>query len=239
MSRLRDGDLSSAFDAGAGSYDTLVGRNPGYHDHLRISAQRLGRRLGIDGDGAGLRLLDVGCGTGASTAALLSAAPRAEITAVDAAGAMLDQARAKSWPGTVRFVHSPVEELAAAGVRGPFDGVFAAYLVRNLADPDTQLCALRELLEPGGSLAVHDYFAGRDRAARLRWHAVCWTIVIPLAAANRGGTRLYRHLWRSVTDFDDASRFRRRLEDAGYTGVDTTTMSGWQSGIEYSILARR
>jgi ubiquinone/menaquinone biosynthesis C-methylase UbiE len=232
---LRDGKLAAAFDAGAPVYDTLVDSNPGYHDHLRISARRFHRHLG---DGTGLRLLDAGCGTGASTAALLSVLPRAEIVAVDAAAAMLDQARAKSWPDTVRFVHSPIEDLAAAGVRGPFDGIFAAYLLRNLADPDGQLRALRELLVPGGTLGVHEYVAGRDLVARATWHAVCWGIVIPLAVVRRGGIGLYRHLWRSVATFDDAARLRERLFANGFTDVAVESMPGWQKGIEYTFLGR-
>jgi ubiquinone/menaquinone biosynthesis C-methylase UbiE len=232
---LRDADLATAFDAGASAYDLLVDRNPGYHENLRLSAER----LGTPGDGAGLRILDAGCGTGASTAALLSAAPRAEIVGVDAAGAMLAQARAKQWPPGVRFVHSRIEDLAGAGVRGPFDAIFAAYLCRNLADPDGQLRALRELLRPGGTLLVHDYTAGEDAVTRVKWHAVCWGIVIPLAVFHRGGTGLYRHLWRSVAEFDDAPAFAARLCGAGFTGVRFATVPGWQRGIEHSFLATR
>ena len=33
-------DVPDAFDAGAPAYDGLVGANPGYHEHLRLSAQR-------------------------------------------------------------------------------------------------------------------------------------------------------------------------------------------------------
>ena len=136
--------------------------------------------------GRGLRLLDAGCGTGASTAALLSVAPQAEIIAVDASRGMLDEAQAKSWPSSVRFVHSPVEALAENGVVGPFDGILAAYLIRNLSDPDTQLRALRGLLAPGATLAVHDYSVRDSRAATWVWHAVCWGIIIPVRlAANR------------------------------------------------------
>jgi ubiquinone/menaquinone biosynthesis C-methylase UbiE len=232
---LRDADLATAFDAGAPAYDLLVGRNPGYHDNLRSSAER----LGVRGDGAGLRILDAGCGTGASTAALLSVAPRAEVVGVDAADAMLAQARTKEWPPGVRFVHSRVEGLAEAGVRGPFDAIFAAYLFRNLADPDGQLRALRELLRPGGTLLVHDYTRGEDVVTRVRWHAVCWGVVIPLAVLHRGGTGLYRHLWRSVAEFDDAPAFAGRLREAGFTGVRFATVPGWQRGIEHSFLATR
>lgn len=235
MNPLRDAELASAFDAGAPAYDLLVDRNPGYHEHLRLSA----RRLGGTGDGAGLRILDAGCGTGASTAALLTVAPRAEILGIDAAGAMLDKAREKELPPGVRFVHTRVEDLAAAGVAGPFDAIFAAYLFRNLADPDGQLRALRELLRPGGTLVVHDYTAGEDGVTRAKWHAVCWAIVIPLAVVHRGGTGLYRHLWRSVAEFDDAPAFAGRLVAAGFDRVRFATMPGWQRGIEHTFLATR
>ena len=67
----RKAEVPAAFDAGAAAYDGLVGANPGYHRHLLMSARRI--RLG--NDGRGLRLLDAGCGTGASTAALLAVAP--------------------------------------------------------------------------------------------------------------------------------------------------------------------
>ena len=51
---------------------------------------------GFPDDGRGLRLLDAGCGTGASTAALLAAAPEAEIVAVDASAGMLDAGQGKA-----------------------------------------------------------------------------------------------------------------------------------------------
>jgi ubiquinone/menaquinone biosynthesis C-methylase UbiE len=232
VTRLRDADLTSAFDAGAPAYDLLVDRNPGYHEHLRLSARR-----GLTGREK--RVLDAGCGTGASTAAVLSVARHAEVVGVDAADAMLDRARAKEWPPGVRFVHSSVEDLAAAGVTGPFDAVFAAYLFRNLADPDGQLRALLDLLRPGGTLVVHDYVAGEDAVTRAKWHAVCWGVVIPMAVAHRGGTGLYRHLWRSVAEFDDARTFANRVAAAGFDRVRFATVPGWQREIEHTFLATR
>jgi hypothetical protein len=68
---------------------------------------------------------------------------------------------------------------------------------------------------------------------------VCWGIVIPLAVAHRGGTGLYRHLWRSVVRFDDAPTFARRLVGAGFTGVRFASVPGWQRGIEHTFLATR
>jgi ubiquinone/menaquinone biosynthesis C-methylase UbiE len=225
-------DVPAAFDVGAPAYDRLVGASPGYHAHLRLSAQR----LRLPGRGQGLRLLDAGCGTGASTAALLSVAPHAEIVGVDASRGMLAEAQAKSWPPSVRFVHAPIEALTENGVVGTFDGILAAYLIRNLSDPDTQLRAFRNLLAPGATLAVHDYSVRDSRAATWVWHAVCWGIIIPSGWRQTRDATLYRHLWRSVLTFDGATQFRQRLRDAGFTAVHSETMPGWETSIVHTFL---
>ncbi|MCV7379445.1 ubiquinone biosynthesis methyltransferase UbiE [Mycobacterium alsense] len=231
-SGLPRADVPGAFDDGAAAYDRLVGANPSYHANLGLSA----RRMGLPGRGRGLRLLDAGCGTGASTAALLAVAPDAEIVAVDAARGMLDAATAKAWPPSVRFVHARIEELDGRGVNGPFDGILAAYLLRNLADPDRQLRAFRALLRPGGVLAVHEYSVRDSRAATLAWHAVCWGIIIPSGWWHTRDTTLYRHLWRSVLAFDGAARFGRRLRDAGFAGVRRHTVPGWEHNIVHTFI---
>jgi len=230
---MRPGDLAAAFDAGAVAYDRLVGANPGYHAHLFLSA----RRMRIPARGKGLRLLDAGCGTGASTAALLAVAPEAEIIGVDASQGMLDAALAKHWPASVRFVHAPVEQLAEHGITGPFDGILAAYLIRNLADPNDQLRKFRTLLRPGGTLAVHEYSVRDSRAATRVWHAMCWGIIIPAGWWRTRDSALYRYLWRSVLAFDGATQFRARLADAGFTAVHSETMPGWEANIVHTFLA--
>ena len=223
--------VPDAFDTAAAAYDRLVGANPVYHTNLHLSAQR----MRLPGRGHGLRLLDAGCGTGASTAALLAVAPAAQIVAVDASRRMLDVARAKQWPPSVHFVQAPIEELGQHGIAGPFDGILAAYLLRNLADPDSQLQAFRTLLRPGATLAVHEYSVRDSPAATRVWHAVCWTIIIPSAWWRTHDTTLYRHLWRSVVNFDGAQRFQRRMRDAGFTAVRVESMPGWEHNIVHTF----
>jgi ubiquinone/menaquinone biosynthesis C-methylase UbiE len=229
----RKSAVPAAFDAGASAYDGLVDANPGYHRHLRLSAERM--RL-VNG-GKGLRLLDAGCGTGASTAALLSVAPQAEIVAVDASSGMLAEAAAKWWPASVRFVHSRIEDIAEAGVDGPFDGIFAAYLLRNLEDPDTQLREFLALLRPGATLAVHEYSVRDSRVAAAMWNAVCATIIIPMGKLRSGDAGLYRYLRRSVNDFDGAEAFRNRLRANSFTDARSETVPGWQRNIVHTFLA--
>lgn len=225
--------VPQGFDHAARAYDRLVGANPGYHEHLRLTVHR----MGLPAHGA-VRLLDVGCGTGASTRALLDLAPKARIVAVDASVGMLAEARSKDWPDSVSFAHCTAEKLPEAGL-GTFDGILAAYLVRNLSEPDPTLRALLELLRPGGVLAVHEYSLEPGRYARAVWTAVCWTVIIPGGRLLSGRTGLYRYLWRSVLDFDDPARFLDRLADAGFAEMRQETVPGWQRGIVHSFLARR
>ncbi|MEV6684357.1 class I SAM-dependent methyltransferase [Streptomyces sp. NPDC051130] len=234
MTLLRDENLAAAFDHASRSYDVLVAANPGYHAHLRRSV----RRLGLPGRGEGLRVLDLGCGTGASTAAIRSVLPAAGITAVDASSGMLGRAAAKPWADGVRFVHTPAEQLPQAGVTGPFDAVFAAYLLRNVSDPDAVLGAVRAVLRPGGRLGVHEYALSGRRADRAVWTLVCRGIVQP-AATVLGDGPLYRHLWRSVVGFDTAGRFAERIREAGFDRVRALPLPGWQTGITHTFVGSR
>jgi ubiquinone/menaquinone biosynthesis C-methylase UbiE len=226
--RIEPTGVPRAFDDHAPSYDALVGRNPGYHEHLRLSAQRLRP--------TGPRLLDLGCGTGASTAALLAAYPDAEITAVDGSAEMLEVARRKEWPDRVRFVHSRLEDLDE---QGPFDGILAAYLVRNLADKDGGLRRIHSLLAPGAPVALHEYSVADSLRAKAVWTAVSWGIIIPLGKRAPGSGDLYRYLWRSVLDFDGAAALSARMRSAGFADVSTQPMTGWQRGIVHTFLGRR
>jgi ubiquinone/menaquinone biosynthesis C-methylase UbiE len=235
--------VPDAFDKAARGYDRLVGANPGYHRHLRLSALR----MGLPNRGEGLRLLDVGCGTGLSTAALLSVAPRAQIVGVDGSAGMIAEARSKDWPSSVMFVRATLDEMRTVlddagepiGRPESFDGVLAAYLVRNLPDADQGLAALLSMLNPGAPIAVHDYSVADSRRARVVWTAVCWSVIIPAGAVVTRDSGLYRYLWDSVRKFDGAAAFERRMGRAGFTDLRTHTMPGWQSRIVHTFLGRR
>ncbi|MGW0119885.1 class I SAM-dependent methyltransferase [Streptomyces sp. NPDC003327] len=231
---LRDGDLAAAFDHASPSYDLMTSASPGYRAHLRRSA----RRLGLPDEGAGLTLLDLGCGTGTSTAALLHAAPRATVVGVDASAGMLARARAKAWPERVSFVHAPVERMEESGAGGPYDAVLAAYLLRNVADPDAVLRLVHRLLRPGGRLAVHEYSLSGRASDRLVWKTVVNGFVRPWARLH-GDAELYGHLYRSVLAFDTTDAFTARLRRAGFTHVRCLPQPGWQTGITHTFVAQR
>ncbi|MFD9700978.1 class I SAM-dependent methyltransferase [Lentzea sp. NPDC059081] len=217
-------EVPGKFDRAARGYDFLVGLNPGYHQALRRSAGALRLK-------PGMRVLDLGCGTGASTAALVAAAPGVEIVAVDASEGMLEQARRKRWPDSVRFVHSRAEDVD----EGRFDAVFAAYLVRNLPEPDATLRRVREFLKPGGRLVLHEYSVRDSVVDTAVWTALC-SFIVPAGWLATGDRSLYTYLWRSVMDFDGATALRDRLRRNGFTGVRSAPVPGLQLGVVHTFL---
>lgn len=239
-------DVPLAFDAAAGTYDLMVRLNPGYHRHLRSASRALLERLPPT-DGRPVRLADLGCGSGASTRALLDtlAGQResADVVGVDASAQMLAQAEQKTWPSEVRFVHGRAEDLRECrgdwGLTESRDGIFAAYLFRNVTDRDGVLRAVHDLLAPGGVLVTQEYSVAGSRHAPTLWTAVCWLVVIPLAWSTSRRTALYRYLWRSVKTFDSVQRFTDRLHQAGFVDVEVRTARGWQREILHTIRARR
>lgn len=230
--------LRQGFDRAARHYDTMVGLNPGYHRHLNKAAQRL-----IDKLGEGASVLDVGCGSGASTRALYRRGA-GTVFGVDASPGMIEQARAKSWPRPTEFVVSLAQELQDhphPRLREPFDGVFAAYLIRNVPAPqrDEVLRCLVERLRPGGSIVLVEYGLGKARWPRWVWNLVCWMTVIPMAAVLVRDTSLFRYLWKSVHEADAPQRLSARLWTAGCTQVEHHAVNGWQRGILHVWVARR
>ena len=141
---------TEAFDRGAGRYDLMVALNPGYHRELRRAAGALTERLGA---GPGLSLIDLACGSGASTRALVDAAPAGtQILGLDASSGMLAEARRKQWPGQVRFEQAVAGTMDVDAVGGGRDGILTCYLFRNVPPMarDRAVAEVFALLRPGG-----------------------------------------------------------------------------------------
>lgn len=104
----------------------------------------------------GVRLLEVGCGTGDDAARLARAVgPEGNVVALDSNAAMLAEARARfGQVANLRF------ELGAAAAlpftAGAFDAVRADRVVHLVADPGAALAEMVRVLRPGGRLAISE-----------------------------------------------------------------------------------
>lgn len=103
------------------------------------------------------RIVDLGCGTGAGTFALLDRFPDAHVTAVDSSAAHLQRLREKACArgveDRVRTVQADLDEADWPDLGTP-DLVWASASMHHMADPDQALRTVRELLAPGGLFAV-------------------------------------------------------------------------------------
>ncbi|MEP7161161.1 MAG: class I SAM-dependent methyltransferase [Dermatophilaceae bacterium] len=236
--------VAQAFDDISHRYDTLVGLSPGYHAQLRSSARAFADRLMSHAEvgGAVVRILDLGCGSGASTRALTRALDRHGpfvVLGVDASAGMVDQAGAKDWPSTVSFVQARAEDLSDLPETREVDGIFAAYLLRNVVEREQLLHDVRAALRPGGTFVVHDYFRPMSSISRAAWSVLAWTIIIPLSAVLTRQPGLFIYLWRSVAQFETVEQIARALVSAGFEDVDIAAVRGWERFVVHTISARR
>lgn len=158
-------------------YDTL-------NRILSLGREQAWRRRGVDRLPPG-RLLDLGAGTGAA----MPVFGDREVVALDPVPEML-----ATNPARARVV--AVGEALPFG-DATFDGVFSAYVFRNLTSVSETLLEINRVLRPGGKAAVVGL--GRPRGAlTAAVHRTGTAVVLPLAGAAVGARREYAYLHRSL-----------------------------------------
>jgi demethylmenaquinone methyltransferase/2-methoxy-6-polyprenyl-1,4-benzoquinol methylase len=131
------------------------------------------------------RILDLGAGTGAANPDLGDR----EIVAIDPAPEMLS-------------LNSATLRVVGKGERLPFpnesfDGVFSAYVFRNLESVGDTLDEIARVLRPGGVAAIVDLGRPESRAKRAL-HRMGTAVVLPVAGATIGAVGEYWYLHRSL-----------------------------------------
>lgn len=100
------------------------------------------------------RVLDVGCGSGASCRPLLEAVPGGEVVGLDLSPEMIDSAeRALAGRPGIRFVVGDAAEMDAC-VSGEFDAVLYTASAFLIPDLDRSFEAARRILRPGGQIGL-------------------------------------------------------------------------------------
>lgn len=185
-------------------YDTMLG---GYVEHI----------LGAAHLASGDRVLDVGCGSGATTIAAARIAADGDVLGVDLSGPMLDHARARAADAGLTNVAFEQQDAQTASLEtGSRDAVISRFGVMFFEDPVAAFTNIAGALAPGGRVS---FACWKDIAAN-EWMLVPGMAVAahaPLPDPGEPGAP-------GPFAFGDADRVRGVLTAAGLTSVEITSI---------------
>jgi ubiquinone/menaquinone biosynthesis C-methylase UbiE len=146
-------DYGKVFDEIAAEYDR---NRPMYPDELVDQACQ------VAGIGAGDRVLEIGCGSGQLTRSLL--ARGLHVTALEPGQNLMALARQNlEGAGAVEFMNARFED--ASCPREHFRAVFSASAL-HWVDPEVSWRKIADVLAPGGTLALVQYFGIEEQRSR-------------------------------------------------------------------------
>lgn len=165
----------------------------------------------------GMRIVDLGCGTGELTLMLALLARESETLGIDASEAMLEKAATRTRPG-LRFVQGRIEE-----VEGEWDLIFSNAAIHWVDDHPALLRRLTDRLAPGGQLAVqvpsnHTHYAHTaiaELASREPYRGALngWTRSVPVLSIDAYAALLNELGFEVIDVFEKV--FAHTLADAG------------------------
>ena len=148
----------AAFDRQAPAYDTT-----GYGRHARrLHADVMTAVAGF----AFTDVLDVGCGTGATLAAILDTRPQTHASGVDLSPGMVAVARARLGD-RARLDIADAEDLPAGDAS--FDLVLCVDSLHHYPHPEAALAEMRRVTRPGGGLVLGEWRVNRALRPLMNW----------------------------------------------------------------------
>jgi demethylmenaquinone methyltransferase/2-methoxy-6-polyprenyl-1,4-benzoquinol methylase len=210
---------------------------------------------------ADARVLDLCCGTGDLTLALMGEARRgqgknktlaqrsqrhrghgeavsedegAEVWGSDFAHPMLVRAREKGTGLALQYFESDAMQLPVGNES--FDLVTAAFGFRNLANYETGLREIWRVLRPGGEVGILEFAAPRSRFIGAMYKLYSTQIVPRLGGAVSGNRAAYAYLPVSVEKFPEREELHAKMREIGF--VDARAEM-WTFGIVALHRARK
>jgi SAM-dependent methyltransferase len=190
---------------GAAEYESYIGR------WSRPVAERFVDWLDVP---AGRAWLDVGCGTGALTAAIAGRAAPASVTALDLSAEFVASAAHDLDDRRVVFLVGDARALPLADAQ--LDVVVSGLVLNFLGDPVAAVAEWRRTARPGGTVAVFVW----DYADAMEPIRAFWDAAIELAPADREADEAVR------LPVCAPARLRGVLGDAGLHAVETHVIEG-------------
>ena len=163
------------------------------------------------------QILDLCCGTGDMTAALLKLRPRgggcAPVIGLDFSAEMLARARVKFAGANAAWMEGDALHLPFAD--GSMDLVTAAFGFRNLSNYSAGLAEIRRVLRPGGQFGILE--ANQPSGLIGVLYSLYFKRILPvLGGVISGKLSAYRYLPASVERFPRPRRMLELIREAGF-----------------------
>jgi demethylmenaquinone methyltransferase/2-methoxy-6-polyprenyl-1,4-benzoquinol methylase len=176
------------------------------------------RTLVMAGLKPGMRVLDVGMGTGlvARQAASITGEPSA-ITGVDPSPGMIQSAKL---PEGVTVVEGRAEQIPLPD--SSYDFLSMGYALRHVSDMSVAFAEFHRVLKPGGRVCILELTPpkGKIATALVKWyfrHAV--PVLAKLVAKDKNTSQLWRYYWDTIEACAAPEKVLSTLSAAGFVNV--------------------
>jgi demethylmenaquinone methyltransferase/2-methoxy-6-polyprenyl-1,4-benzoquinol methylase len=183
------------------------------------------------------QVLDLCCGTGDMTLALLRRRPTdgEPVTAADFSPGMLSRARVKLAGKNARVIEADALRLPMGDAS--LDLITTAFGFRNLANYDTGLREFFRVLAPGGGVGILDFSEPGGVVGKL--YAFYFRRVLPAIGARLSGAGgAYAYLPESVGNFPAPPVMLEMMRTAGFVDVSWTPYSFGIAGLWRGVKPR-
>lgn len=220
------------FNKIAGRYDLATALSQGYQEDLN----RSGDLLQLKGDEL---VVDLCCGTGKSTLAVLPKISSGKIICIDNSEGMLEVAKEKFSKEIAcgKISVSLQDAMHLNFSEDSVDAIFMAYGLRNMPDYEKCVANLFRILKPGGQLVIHDYSLSDAWYAKPLWWILGYGFIVPFCTLLSGSSTIYTYLIKSVMNFLNPSEVKALLEKKGFQEVSIMHQPGWRRPILHSFRA--
>ncbi len=187
------------------------------------------------------RVVDLACGTGDLSRAMLAVAPGGSVLGIDASPTMVACARTSSAAQTIRMrpgqLDFQVGDIMALELPdGCADVVTIGYGLRNLPDLGAALREIRRVLKPGGILGNLDFVL----PASWTWRVLLLTYLKLIGDLYgwwyHGDAQVYGYIARSIRHFVTRRQLDQALVEAGFTVLEG--MDRLMGGVALQIARR-
>lgn len=171
--------------------------------------------------------LDIGCGTGDVTIALLKKDSKAHVTGIDLSSPMIaiaeQKTRASGLQDRATYVAGNATSLAFD--ENTFDGIVSAFCLRNIEDRAKAFQEMLRVLRPGGKVVILEL--NKPSSALALWgHHFHTRRIIPFLGSLFSQRSAYRYLADSIEHFPPPAAIVSEMTAAGFAKAGSTSLTG-------------